>query len=50
MFNQADMGTFCSTPWYGTTSDKMPFIVSVAAIVGLQFFNSPSSEEYEKLE
>ena len=50
MFNQADMTTFCSTPFYGNTSDKMPFIVSAAAIIGLQFFNSPSSEEYEKTE
>jgi len=40
MFNQSNMGQFCSTPFTGNVQDKIPFVVSVIAIIGLNFFSS----------
>ena len=40
MFNQDDMRKFCSTPFTGNLQDKIPFIVSVIAIIALNFVSS----------
>lgn len=40
MFNQDNMGKYCSTPFTGNVQDKIPFIVSIIAIIGLNFVNS----------
>lgn len=40
MFNQDDMRKYCSTPFTGNTQDKIPFVVSVIAIIALNFINS----------
>ncbi len=40
MFNQDNMGKYCSTPFTGNVQDKIPFIVSIIAIIALNFVNS----------
>ena len=40
MFNQDNMDKYCSTPFTGNTQDKIPFVISVIAIIGLNFVNS----------
>lgn len=42
MFNQDNIKQFCSTPFTGNTQDKVPFIISIIAIIGLNLFNSMS--------
>jgi hypothetical protein len=40
MFNQDDMQKYCTTPFTGNVQDKIPFIVSIISIIGLNFVNS----------
>lgn len=40
MFNQDNLGKFCSTPFTGNLQDKIPFFVAVVAILGTRLFNS----------
>ena len=40
MFNQDNMQKYCSTPFSGNLQDKIPFIISVIAIIGLNFVSS----------
>jgi hypothetical protein len=40
MFNQDNMQKYCSTPFTGNLQDKIPFIVSIIAIIGLNFVSS----------
>ncbi len=40
MFNQDNMSKYCSTPFTGNVQDKIPFIVSIIAIIALNFVNS----------
>lgn len=40
MFNQDNMEKYCTTPFTGNVQDKIPFIVSIIAIIGLNFVNS----------
>lgn len=39
MFNQDNISNFCSTPFTGNLQDKIPFFISVAAIIGTKLFN-----------
>jgi hypothetical protein len=40
MFNQDNMSKYCSTPFTGNVQDKIPFIISIIAIIGLNFVSS----------
>lgn len=40
MFNQDDMGKFCSTPFIGNTQDKIPFIGSLFVLIGVNVLRS----------
>lgn len=40
MFNQDDMSKYCTTPFTGNTQDRIPFIISIIVIIGLNFINS----------
>jgi hypothetical protein len=39
MFNQDDMNKFCSTPFTGNLQDRIPFFISVIAIIATRVFN-----------
>jgi len=40
MFNQDNMGKFCSTPFTGNVQDKIPFIISLIILIVINVFNS----------
>lgn len=40
MFNQENMREYCSTPFTGNMRDKIPFAISIIAIIGINFVNS----------
>lgn len=40
MFNQDDMKKYCTTPFTGNVQDRIPFIISIIAIIALNFVNS----------
>jgi hypothetical protein len=39
MFNQDDIRKYCTTPFTGNTQDKIPFIISIIAIILVNFIN-----------
>jgi hypothetical protein len=39
MFNQDDLDKFCSTPFTGNLQDRIPFIISLIAIIGTRIFS-----------
>ena len=40
MFNQDNIHKYCTTPFTGNVQDKIPFIVSIIAIIALNFVSS----------
>ena len=40
MFNQDNITKYCTTPFTGNVQDRIPFIVSVIAIILLNFASS----------
>jgi len=42
MFNQDNMQKFCSTPFTGNLQDRIPFFISVVAIIATRVFNMVS--------
>lgn len=40
MFNQNDMGKYCSTPFTGNLEDKVPFITAIGVLIGAHTFDN----------